>query len=65
MTKCEKIDLLMQACTISRDYYKEKAQTDGISATEWITYMDLIDNYDKLYTSLILDYFTEFAKEIG
>lgn len=63
MTKSETLDLLMKACTIAQGYYRAKAETDGISATQWVTYMGLVDKYDRLYTDLLLDFFKDFAKE--
>lgn len=64
MSKSETLDLLMKSCTIAQSYYRAKAETDGISATEWVTYMCLVDKYDRLYTDLLLDFFKDFAKEI-
>ena len=64
MTKSETLDLLMKSCAIAQGYYVRKAQTDGISATEWLKYMGLADKYDRLYTDLLLDFFKDFAKEI-
>ena len=64
MTKSEKVDLLMTACSIAQGHYRAKAQSDGISPAEWCTCMVLSDIYADLYTDLLLDYFKVFEKEI-
>ena len=64
MTNSERIELLMDACTIATDYYLEKVKEEGVSVSDWMRYMELIEKYTKLHTSLLLDYFKDFAKGI-